>query len=733
MSANANRVLAIWNVDYLTGTDEESWGFVKLSGEMGVLARPDIFPEVLERCLYVINQRLQSLFVEGAFIHRAYPNGAHTCLAGRGSVARKLSIGYFEQKVITPSSTLHSLVCLGPAFHFGELSAAAAVAGRELRTFTAQANALIDARRRKPVGKPDLLADVRRFVSPYLWTDDVSEGGEYRHVEVTTDGAAIKEQRAYSAAGFRYSDWIRQDSSLSDVQRRILESDAIDRHPLRIVGPAGSGKTLLLQLLAMRRLEEARRTDSQVRILYLVHNAAMAQTVGHRLSVLGLTDNRGNLKQRINVTTLTDYARDELGLEEGAVIDADAREAKEFQLEVVIESLEILFESRRKEIDKSELFSAVRDAPELVPVLAMLIVSEISTAIKGHGLENDRKRYVQAERRLSRLHGLLGELERTLMFDVFERYHHVVFEEYEVLDTDDIALSLLGRLRTPIWALKRRDAGYDYVFVDETQLFNENERRLIPLLTNGSRAHVPVVLALDEAQDVSARSTAGMATLGIPNISNESLASIHRSTRAIVRLAFYVIQRSTDLFGVDFPNFTGMAEHMMPDDHPLAVQPRVEVAPGGAQGIGRFVVKMIRRLRKRNLRQIAVICHSEAHYGTLATELRATDLPLHELVTRGEKLDPRPPLVALTRPAYVGGQEFDAVILVGLEQGVVPPRVVGNDALAVAIEQRTVRELYLSITRARYQVLVVLSPGTTLTSILEGAASSGLLQTSTPS
>ena len=730
MSADANGVVAIWNIDYLSGTDEESWGFVKLSGELGILTRPDICREVMERCFYVVNQRLQSLFIEGAFIHRAHPNGGHTCLAGRGSKARQFSIGYFEQQIVTRGSTLHSVVCLGPAFDFAELSAAAALAGRGLETFTARANALIDARRRKPIGGSDVLTDLRYFLAPYLRRDDAFDSGEYRHVEVATAGAVIEKRHEYRSARLNYDNWIQQDSSLSDVQRRILESDAIDRHPLRIVGPGGSGKTLLLQLLAMRRLAVAHDTDSQLRVLYLVHNAAMADAVRYRFSVLGVTDNRNDSKQLISITTLTDYARDQLGLEENAVIDADAHEAKEFQLQVVVESLKALLQSHAIEIDKSELFSVVRDNPELVPVLAMLIVSEISTAIKGHGLENDRKRYVQAERRLSRLHGLLEQPERWLVFDIFERYHHVVFEEYGVLDTDDIALSLLGRLRTPIWALKRKDAGYDYVFVDETQLFNENERRLIPLLTNGSRSHVPVVLALDEAQDVFARSTAGLATLGIPNISNESLASIHRSTRAIVRLAFYVIQRSTDLFGVDFPNFTGIAEHMEPDNHPLAVQPRVQVAPGEGRGLGRFVVKKIRALRKNNLRQIAVICHSEAHYETLATELRATDLPLHELLTRGKKLDPEHPLVALTRPAYVGGQEFDAVILVGLEQGVVPPRVVGNDALAVAIEQTTVRELYVSITRARYQVLVVLSAGATLTSILQEAASAGFLETS---
>ena len=728
MSADANRLVALWNVDYLTGTDEESWGFVKLSGEFGILSKPGVCREVMERCLYVINQRLQSLFIEGAFIHRAYPNGTHTCLAGRGSVARKFTIGYFEQQVVTVSSTLHSVVCVGPEVDFARLSTAAALSGQRLEGLTTRANALIDARRKKPVGGSDLLADLRLFLSPFLWHDDGSYGGEYGDVEVATDGAAIESQDAYRAVGLTYTNWLHPDSSLSDVQRRIVESDAIERHPLRIVGPGGSGKTLLLQLLAMRRLTVARDNDSRIRVLYLVHNAAMAGTVRHRFGVLGLSDDGSDAKQWIDVTTLTDYARIQLGLEEYAVIDPDARGAKEFQLEVVVEALEALLEAGSSEVENSELFRVVRDTRELAPVLAMLIVSEISTAIKGHGLERDQKRYVQAERRLSRLHGLLEQRERALVFDIFERYHQVVFEQYGVLDTDDIALSLLGRLRTPIWALKRRRAGYDYVFVDETQLFNENERRLIPLLTNGLRTHVPVVLALDEAQDVFARSTAGMATLGIPNIFNESLASIHRSTRAIVRLAFYVIQRSTDLFSVDFPDFTGIAEHMEPDNHPLAARPRVDGAVEGSGGVGRFVVRRIRELRKKNLREIAVVCHSDPHYEALARELRATDLPLHELVTRGEKLDEGRPLVALTRPAYVGGQEFDAVILVGLEQGVVPPRVVGNEALAVAIEQATVRELYVSITRARYQVLVVLSVGTTLTSILQDAVTDGFLE-----
>lgn len=81
----------------------------------------------------------------------------------------------------------------------------------------------------------------------------------------------------------------------------------------------------------------------------------------------------------------------------------------------------------------------------------------------------------------------------------------------------------------------------------------------------------------------------------------------------------------------------------------------------------------------------------------------------------------------LTRPVYAGGQEFDAVILVGLEQGVTPPRVVDNDALSSAVEQQSVREMYLAITRARYRVIIVLSAGSSPTSIIHDAERAGLI------
>jgi superfamily I DNA/RNA helicase len=168
---------------------------------------------------------------------------------------------------------------------------------------------------------------------------------------------------------------------------------------------------------------------------------------------------------------------------------------------------------------------------------------------------------------------------------------------------------------------------------------------------------------------------------------------------------------------------------MEPDSHPLVAPPRIEsVGSESSLELGRFVRRRIRELRRENVRQVAVICHADQYWEALEKELRATDLPLQILQQRGERLPQDRPIVVLTRPAFVGGQEFDAVVLVGLEQGVVPPRVFDNEALSSAVEQQSLREMYLAITRARYRVIIVVSAGATANAVLQDAVRAGLIE-----
>jgi superfamily I DNA/RNA helicase len=408
------------------------------------------------------------------------------------------------------------------------------------------------------------------------------------------------------------------------------------------------------------------------------------------------------------------------------VIDRDAQKTKEFQSEQIRAALRQVLDTRPQLFEESGLLKQVWAEEELFSAFAVLVMAEISAVIKGRGLTEERDRYINADTPFSRFHRILSQVERSVVFDCFEAYHAVVFEQYGMLDSDDIALSLAGRLKTPVWELKRKSEGFDLVLVDEAQLFNENERRVFPLLSNAAVKHVPIALALDEAQEPFGLSAAGLGSLGITDVESEKLPSNHRSTKEIIALAFFIIQRTTDLFGSEFPDFTDTDEASVLSSHALA-SPPVVITRSEDQTYPRFVVRSVKRLRSKNIRQIAVICHAETYWRDLVEAFEESELPLHVITQRGEKVVPDQPLVILSRPSFIGGQEFDAVLLVGLEQGIMPPRVVNNPPLAAALEQQVLREIYLSVSRARFRVVVAINRGGTPNTVLEAAISAGMI------
>lgn len=722
-------ICAVWHADYVSGTGSEDWGFVKWAGECSLTDEDAIAREVLERSLYVINQRLQGLLIDGSLIHRAWDNGAHTLLSGRGAVAHQLSIAYFES--ITGSGTLQNRSCVvvGPEHSFTRLKNLAEELGKELPKMCASANGLINSRSgARGLVSSEELRRLRDAVQPYFEKD--SQGSLFGDVEIRAQSdVTSKDHSKYLA--YTYDDWMHPNSPLGEAKRRILSGQNIDAHPLRILGPGGSGKTLLMQLLAIGKIRRAEGSGKGVRVLYVAHSKAMEGKARERFSTLLGESLRPDGKlgaSQLTVTTLADHSRDQLGVSLQSVINGDADAAKQFQLQQTYDALLESQASNPSRVASSRLLSQVFAEPRLLQLFAHLVLVEISVAIKGHGLEADKKRYVESEKSLSLLHGNLKREEREFIFDAFLAYHRVVFEQFSVLDPDDIAISLAGRLRTPVWQLRRQVEGFDYVFVDEAQLFNENERRVFPLLSKSDVPHVPIALALDHAQATYGQTSAGLSTIGIKGIANETLSAVHRSTEAIVKLAFFVIQKSTELFGPDFPDFTQASEMMVTDDHPLAAPPAIEYQSQDSPDIGRFVLKRIRELRKANTRQIAVICYSEVYWASLAATLSTADLPFQVITERGAKFPPNQPLVSLVKPSLVGGQEFDAVILVGLESGLVPPTISDNLALANAVEQQVIRDMYLGITRARYRVMVVVAKGNLPNKLMQQAREAGLIK-----
>ncbi|EGY00715.1 hypothetical protein AZA_04376 [Nitrospirillum viridazoti Y2] len=715
------RVLGIWNAEYLSNTGNECWGLFRLGGNLSVLQRPEIATQVIERFIYVISQRLQGLMLEGDFIHRAWVNGSHTCLAGRGNDARQFSICYYEVAPGYDGLASRAIIGIGPCHNFDELTSGIEPEKARVVALVARCNSLLEKQTRRPALEDDRFNSLRSAVTP-LDVDQNFLGS----ITVNTDG--LEKSRAlnpYETIHWTYGDWIKS-GVLNSAQRRALSVDVLHGHPVRIIGPAGSGKTLLMQLIALRYLNEYAASGLSIKVAYLVHNAAMAAAVIDRFKTLGGEEYLTGGKQELVVTTLSEYGRRRIEIDEKMIIDRDDQKTKEFQFEQVRIALRNVLRQHPKFMNESNLIKQVCEEEELFLAFAVLVMSEISSVIKGRGLNDERERYINAEVPFSRFHRILSQIERTVVFMCYEIYHGVIFEQFGMLDADDIALSLAGRLRTPVWDLKRRNEGFSLILVDEAQLFNENERRVFSLLSNNVSKHVPIALALDEAQEPFGLSVAGIGNLGISNIENEKLPSNHRSTREIIALSFFIIQRTTDLFGSEFPDFTDARDASVPSEHPLVSDP-VLVRRNHDQKFGRFVVKTVQKLRSKNVRQIAVVCHAETYWNELLDSFKESQLPLHVIAQRGEKIAPDQPLVVLSRPAYIGGQEFDAVVLVGLEQGVMPPRVVDNLALAAALEQQVLRETYLSVSRARFRVVVVLNESAAPNSVLAAARDAGLI------
>lgn len=714
-------IICLWHSDYLLGTGQESLALIKISGEHSLTGNPNITQESFERSIYLANQRLQGLLIEGAFMHRKHENNIHTLLAGRGTEARQFSLGYYDTINGGEDSASRTLLSVGPGDSFRGVVKCVQDEIPNMDGLALCANHVISNAKSDSVISCELFNSLTHAVRSYI--DEAGFVNDFGNSQIIAGYESVAADDVYKTLGLEFDEWLAPESPLTDAQRKVLFSEALDRYPLRILGPGGSGKTLLMQLLAIKKSLIAFERGVDSKIMYIVHSDAMRSKVFQRFELL--VGEKKHLLNGIKITTLSEYCREKLQLDVDSILDRDAEDAKSFQVQQVKEALINEEKNHSEKISRSNLLTSVFKNSDLGDIFAKLLLAEISISIKGHGLEQDKRRYVESERNLSRLHGFLSKEEREFVFSIFEYYHQEVFETYGSLDPDDLALSLYGSIKTPVWRLRRKLEGFDYIFVDEAQLFNENERRLFSLLSNDIATHVPIALALDEAQSFYGQSNAGLATLGIKDISNHSLDSIRRSTLEIAKLAFFIIQRSTNLFSSDFPDFTSIESFNCPVKSMRFGKPSIEKESTDSRNFGRFILKRVRELRGDNIRQIAVICHLESYWGIIESELSKAELPFQVFRERGEKIKAEQPVVVLCRPAQVGGQEFDAVVIVGLERGAMSLR--DNQAFESAIEQQMIREIYLSITRARYKVIFGIGKLSVENELISDAVAAGLI------
>jgi superfamily I DNA/RNA helicase len=557
---------------------------------------------------------------------------------------------------------------------------------------------------------------------------EASSGSEITDAEDGDLRMGWREGEARHLFSMRYDDWVGKQGPLTTEQKRAVSHQV--KKPLRIHGPAGSGKTLVLILKALGFLRKAQDSEARCHVLVVLHSNAMRATVQAAIDAIDdrsfLAGNRDD-PQFLDIVTLHGWCMRELGLDEGPkyVLEADPEESRRIQREVLELALDetirteykqyraILSEDLRKWIegDRNRLLRSVQ--------------WEVAIRIKGRGFRlGDREQYSRDP-----LKSFIGRGEnrydRQLLFRIFANYQSH-FEKEGLLDTDDVVLSMASRLSTPLWQVQRKHLGYDYVLVDETHLFNENERRVLPMLCRNASALLPIVMTFDEAQSIGGKRTQDLENVGIENSEKRTLSSVHRSCPEIFALARDIVERGVLVFS-EFETAEPRSA-MVGKQAKECATPEVHFCID-AEAVFVEVLRLVAQLR-RHLRRVAVISFDIEIIRRLIASPDGEGDRFTHIRERGELAGavPQPGVFVMT-PEACGGLEFDAVVICGADEGNVPPEHEDLSAqAALFLEEEAYREMYTAVTRARYRLHVVTDKTRGLTSILRVSLSAGLIR-----
>jgi hypothetical protein len=541
-----------------------------------------------------------------------------------------------------------------------------------------------------------------------------------------------------------YQGYDRWRLLLTTRQKEFVDAEL--RAPHRIEGPAGTGKTLCLILKCITSLIRAKDADRDERALFVTHSDATRRAVE---TVFDANDEhefrqgeRNLSRQSLKIITLQQLCGELLrqDISESEFIDRDAMESKQLQLlyvhEALVSAMNDDFPTHQRFL--SEIFSTFLKNTEIWTTSEML-AHEISVIIKGRAEEK-----LDSYRKMPRLkYGLPVEnaSDRNFVWQIFKKYQKQLQQSAQ-FDTDDIVLTTTGQLNTPIWRRRRLREGYDSIFIDETHLFNLNELSLFHHLPR-QEAQFPIAYSVDRSQAIGDRGWVddsfdhALISFAENNqvISKTEVISVFRCSPEIVDLAFSVTAAGATLFtNFNDPLRLARSTFTMAEER-MCEQPiqwvcgtdeiMVEAAFARADKVAREL-----DTPKGN---VALVAFSNELFREMQQYAENHNKPVELLKERGDTETVKRALAAgrfvLTTPDYVGGLEFFAVILLGVDDGRVPPAYTQESSdsrnfLAYASHNR----LYVAITRARYRVEVFVDRQRGPSSLLRNAAVNGLIR-----
>lgn len=526
-----------------------------------------------------------------------------------------------------------------------------------------------------------------------------------------------------SSSEFKFMNFDKQINNLTLSQKNIVY--CTDYHsPIRVEGPAGTGKTAALILRAIKMLKDATEKDEELSIVFFTHSKSTESAVQHMISQLAtekwLMENNS---QRILITTLQEYCMQYIGLKETQIIDLDASEAKQNQLLLIDEAFQklrgsVLSTYKPLMSEKAITFFENEDINKIV----IMLQHEFSIRIKGMA-ECDIDRY----KKLSNLDNgipLEVEADKDFVFRIFREYQQML-EILSVYDTDDIILEASARLNGPLWRRARIKDGLDYLFVDEMHLFNLNEQQVFHYLTKDvNQEIIPICFALDYAQVIGERGNISENYIE-KNLSNgqtlqEELSTVFRSSQQIAELCASITASGALLFQ-SFINpykfcesgFTAKEEELCETPTLIMYENDLEMKASLEKHI-----KSLTNKYKCSPCDIALIFFDEEmlfeNYRVSVGKYPVTYIDGREQhICNYERTN-----VVCSLPEYINGLEYKCVILVGIDDGRVPQTGI-YDISSNFLKYSALNKLYLCCSRAQFNVTMLGTKTRGISSCLE--------------
>lgn len=484
---------------------------------------------------------------------------------------------------------------------------------------------------------------------------------------------------------------------------------------IRLVGAAGTGKTLSLVVKCLIEFRKRGADPHGYRCLFLTHSQSTVETITQAISSM---DHEGILVQWpssiLKVCTLQELANEAMkydlhGLEP---LSSDGLEGRLLQVEAIEGQIEHIQKSdwiTCKE-DCSESFQAamqtMRGTAEF-RAFAIEVMNEFACVLEADGVRQSaerRERYVSEPRKPWMMH-LPNAEDRRVVLMIYDRFRSFL-RSMGVIGTDQMISDYLGYLDSNRWDNIRLRAGFDTVFVDELHLFNRQERMTLHnLMRNDSKPPV-VVMAYDSKQSVRDTfyglsetkngTTVFARDMRLGNTERFELTEGFRYTPEIARVLEWIDQTFpaagiSEELGSDWKTIS-LGDKKEKGDHPTLVRAQRSL------DIFKCVFPRAHKaaLSLQKGRQVAVLCASEALFKRYAEagEYRELFLAItdREQVSGLRHAGKR---FVFSMPEFVAGIQFDTVFLIEANDGEVE-----NGPYSTGALRRFVSQIYLGASRA---------------------------------